>query len=285
MGIFDITASANNVVYQEKIFLEIAKSNKFKRALNDNYSDIAGILGKDKVINEQKLTSSQTFQEMSKIAKLSSDNSKYVNPPKVPKVGEETQHMPIFGGHCYFVNTQLGEGKPTYLPVFPEEIGDQISATWSDTTIVGRSSPVSAYISTGFRSVSFSFDLHEDMMYYNGSGITQNTVSSNKSISKNGTKEFMNIISRLRATVYPEYSNGSGMKPPLTLFRFGRFVVKGIVRSVGFNWKKPLNDDNGYKICTVSISIDGISPKVMGATEIVNTGLNAMDPYGNVSES
>lgn len=251
MGIFDITGSSTQVEYQEKVYKEIQNSPN---------------------------RSSKTLNDFNNISMLSANG--YLSPSPVNSSSNSLEY-PKFDGNSYFVNCQLGEGYGVvYLPVIPDEINDQISSSWSDTSIVGRSSPVSAYIGTGFRSISFSFDLHADMVIYKSDTEVYNI---NKGTSTEGRRLFERIISRLRATVYPMYSSSSRenktMKPPITFFRFGQFAVKGIVRNVSFAWKKPLDDQDRYKLCTVSISIDGIPSHIMGANDIAIA--SAASPFGN----
>lgn len=156
---------------------------------------------------------------------------------------------------------QLTDSTTTYLPCSPDEISDATSSNWSDTSIVGRSSPISAYVGTGYRNVGFSFILHRDMY--------------------SDSKKIEDIIIALRRTVYPKYSH-PGIVPPITLFRFGKFVVKGIVRSMSFTWKKPLNEEGEYSLCEVSVSIDDIPPQVM---DVVSLGVGAtsgsMNPFNH----
>lgn len=151
---------------------------------------------------------------------------------------------------CYVkVSTYLNEAS-TELPCYPDEIGDSTSANWADESIVGRSSPISAYTGTGYRSISFSFPMHREM-----------------------ASNIEDVIKILRASVYPKYE-AKGLTPPITTFRFGDFYVKGIVRSISFTWKKPIINKK-YQVCEVSVSIDSTPSKVMSASDL-GTSLNPM---------
>lgn len=154
-----------------------------------------------------------------------------------------------------------GDGTPDKftLPCYPEEVSDQVSSSWNDQPIVGRSSPISSFAGTGFRSVSFSFDMHREM-------------STDTSIDK--------ILSILRSAVYGRYV-GSAVQPPITSLALGDFKIRGIVRSVSFNWKKPIVDGK-YQVCSVSISMDELAPVTTGWTIARR---NPRNPFGtNVSK-
>lgn len=128
---------------------------------------------------------------------------------------------------------------------WPEEISDNTSATWSDTTIPGRSSPISAYAATGYRSVSFSLTLHRE------------------ADEKPGMDYFIQV---LRMGLYPKYVK-NGVVPPITTVIAGEFRVKGILRSLNMSWKKPVIDEN-YQVCDLSVSIDELPPSVYGKSDL-----------------
>ena len=144
------------------------------------------------------------------------------------------------------------------LPCYPEEVSESTSSVWNDQPIVGRSSPITSFSGTGFRSVSFSMDLHRDM--------------------DTGSTSIETILKSLRMSVYGSYES-SGIQPPITTFIFGSFKIKGIVRSISYTWKKPIVD-NQYQLCTVSISIDELAPIT---TSSAFRSRNPMNPF-NVSK-
>jgi len=128
---------------------------------------------------------------------------------------------------------------------WPEDVSDNTSATWSDTTIPGRSSPISAYAATGYRSVSFSLTLHREVD------------------DKPGMDHFIQV---LRMGLYPKYVS-NGVVPPVTTFIAGEFKVKGILRNLNISWKKPIIDDK-YHMCDISVSIDELPPSVYGKSDL-----------------
>ena len=42
------------------------------------------------------------------------------------------------------------------LPLYPEQVSEQISANWQQQKVLGRSAPLSAYANTDLKSVSFN---------------------------------------------------------------------------------------------------------------------------------
>lgn len=171
---------------------------------------------------------------------------------------------------CYMYVYYNKEYFSTRLPVYPESISDNTSANWSDQTIVGRSSPISAFSSTSDRQISFSFTLHREMEVFGSSAVHYRSIDD--------------IIAVLRSSVYPKYYS-AGLLPPITMFRFGNFYAKGKVTSVGFQWKPPIINGN-YQLCEVSVSMncsavnDG---KVLGASDIINNErtnfISPMNPF------
>lgn len=132
------------------------------------------------------------------------------------------------------------------LPCYPDEISDSVSVNWSDVSIIGRT-PIMAYNNTGLRNISFTMDLHLDM--YTGYGTTYSTVDLSHKIRV--------LLANLRAAAYPIYSS-SGLKPPMVIFCFGKLMMKGILRSISFQWKKPIIDKY-YSVCSVNVTMDEIA--------------------------
>ena len=158
---------------------------------------------------------------------------------------------------CFIIvyHSDINSPSSSELPCYPDEISENQSAVWSDVQIMGRSSPLTAYTGTGFRSVSMSFDLHREM--------------------ENGNNSIENVLRIIRKSVYPEYQE-KGLIPPTTIIGFGKFMVRGVVRSYSYTWKKPIID-NDYQVCSVSIQIDDIPTSVFGAANIKATPTN---PFG-----
>lgn len=149
---------------------------------------------------------------------------------------------------CYAIITTYNNSQSIELPCYPDEISDSTSTNWAETGIIGRSSPIYAYNSTSSREISFSFDVHREMM--------------------GSTSKIDNMLRALRAAAYPNYEK-SGLVPPIVTFRFGKFKTKGILNSVGFTWKKPIVDGY-YQFGTVSISMKETPNKVYSASDLTS---------------
>ena len=87
---------------------------------------------------------------------LSDNNSVYNN---IPKVSTNYSVEQLYGrNNAYYVHR---------LPCFPQEISDNYSSTRQSQDVLGRSSPLAAYMYTGFRQVSFSLTFHREMVFDN----------------------------------------------------------------------------------------------------------------------
>lgn len=151
--------------------------------------------------------------------------------------------------YVYISNNDYSSNNKSHvyeLPCYPDEISDSISVNWSDVSIIGRT-PILAYNSTGLRNISFSMDLHLDM--YNGYGTVYSAIDLSHKVKV--------LLKNLRAAAYPIYSS-SGLKPPMVIFKFGNLMMKGVLRSISFQWKKPIID-GCYSLCSVSVNMDEIA--------------------------
>lgn len=168
------------------------------------------------------------------------------------------------------------------LPLYPDEISDSISASWQSQDILGRSSPVTSYMSTNYREVSFGFELHRELLF-NCDNYLKNVKNKgrnarNKNYTHIATTE--EILSILRLACYPVYLK-NGLMSPVVVFRFGEFFCKGFMESVSYTWKKPIID-NKYMLCDISIGPIHCYPKSILAGSAPNVYKeSSLDPYGN----
>lgn len=158
---------------------------------------------------------------------------------------------------CYFL-LYKGDSliKELVLPCYPEDLSSSMSANWSDTSIVGRSSPLTSYSNTNFTETSFSFTLRREMAMH-----------FNETSTRGETADIENIIKYVQASVYPTYVS-AGIKPTLATFKFGKHKIHGIIRSVSIKYDKPIINDL-YSQVTISISMSEIPGKVFGVEDIV----------------
>lgn len=169
------------------------------------------------------------------------------------------------------------------LPIYPDEVTESIEPRWESQNILGRSAPISAYAGTSLKSVSFSLDLHRDLLTGSFSHTTDTLVSStvNGSLSKQAaglqvqsakgpfnTRSWYNSINKmLQISCYPQYTS-KGVIPPTTYFIFGQMILKGYVKSYSTTWKKPIiNTFYGWN--SVQISMDCYPDSIISAKNMI----------------
>lgn len=138
---------------------------------------------------------------------------------------------------------------------------------------------------TGFRQVSFSLQLHREMVFdndaYKNIKDLPKTVKANKYDHINDIEEILNA---LKLACYPLYAS-DGLVSPTIFFRFGQFTCKGYLENVSYTWKPPIIDDK-YMLCDVSIGPIYCSPKSVNegsASELLKH--KSMSPFGNFDDS
>ena len=173
------------------------------------------------------------------------------------------------------------------LPLYPDEVTEQISARWQTQDILGRSAPISAYAGTSLKSVQFSLDLHRDLMTGSfghsrttldavfkevGRGDEAHNQSAGNQIQTAkgpfGTRSwYVNANKMLQISCYPQYLQ-KGLVPPTTYFIFGQMILKGYVNSYSTTWKKPiLNSFYGWN--SVNIDMACYPDSVISAADII----------------
>lgn len=202
---------------------------------------------------------------------------------------------------CYMIvkygkNGKFGMGEDyeylIELPIYPEQVSEQISASWQQQKILGRSAPLVAYANTELKSVSFSLDLHRDFLTGSFShdrdtlkAIDENYPDAPKAdtiykgqlagYQKQDEKGpfwtrswYVNINKMLQICCYPQYTS-SGMMPPTTYFVFGQMILKGYVTNYSTEWKKPiLNTFYGWN--SVTINMMCYPDSVISARDIIS---------------
>lgn len=182
-------------------------------------------------------------------------------------------------------------GKEEYLielPIYPDQVSEQISANWTPQNVLGRSAPIAAYANTSLKSVSFSLDLHRDLLTgsytldtetaktlgYKGGGADVNDKSQLAGYQKqtargpfNTRSWYTSINKMLQISCYPQYTS-NGMIPPTTYFIFGQMILKGFVNSYSTEWKKPIiNTFYGWN--SVTINMDCYPDSIISANDMI----------------
>lgn len=154
------------------------------------------------------------------------------------------------------------------LPIYPEQVSEQISPNWATQPVLGRSSPLAAYSNTGLKSVSFSLDLHRDLLTGSYSHSTESLKEVGGSLDKQAAglqkqssagpfatrSWYVNANKMLQISCYPQYTQ-VGLIPPTTYFIFGQMILKGFVESYSTEWKKPIiNTFYGWNSVNINMS-------------------------------
>lgn len=168
------------------------------------------------------------------------------------------------------------------LPMYPDQVTESIGANWQSQNVLGRSSPLSAYVNTDLKSVSFELTLHRDFLtgsysidaeklHNIGGNVKKNQYPGFQKQTPGGPFDtrtwYVSANKMLQMSCYPQYTD-NGLIPPTTYFIFGQMLLKGFVKSYSTTWKKPiLNTFYGWN--TVSIQMDCYPDTIMSARDLI----------------
>jgi hypothetical protein len=172
------------------------------------------------------------------------------------------------------------------LPIYPDQVSETITPEWQSQSVLGRSSPIAAYANTSLKNVSFSMDLHRDLL----TGSFSHTQSSMREVwgVSDASKDryqaaglqkqtergpfstrswYVSINKMLQIACYPQYTS-IGMIPPTTYFVFGQMILKGFVQSYSTQWQKPIiNTFYGWN--SVTINMDCYPDSIISAKDMI----------------
>ena len=149
------------------------------------------------------------------------------------------------------------------LPTMPDTISDVMSSTFQSTTALSRSAPVWSYANSGPRTVSFTLDLHRDIM---------EDINTEVSNLKDNVVDFTDsdyvdiLLNHLQACALPKYSvykTGSKVvEPPQVAIKMGNDIfVRGIINgSITVAYQKPILDNGKYASVKVTFSVTEVDP-------------------------
>lgn len=185
------------------------------------------------------------------------NNSTFV---REQQYGHAESPLKGLNSECWMIVNHTGTGSDPSdnifaLPCYPESISESQDANWVTQAPLGRSSPLSTFTGTGYRTFGLSLKLHREMC--------------------NDEAYIDRILSEMRKSVYPKYTK-TGMLPPITTFQFGQFRCKGYVTSINYNWQKPIID-GFYQLCDVSLSFVDVPDKVFAANNLTSVPTNPFD--------
>lgn len=187
------------------------------------------------------------------------------------------------------------------LPIYPEQVTEQISTKWANQEILGRSSPVSAYANTELKNVHFTLNLHRDLLtgsyslsdsslreiHDGNSGWESHQAAGDQrqsDIGPFGTRMwYVNVNKMLQMACYPQYTS-KGLIPPTTYFVFGQMILKGYILSYSTTWQLPIIN-TFYSNNSVDINMDCYPDSIIGAKDLLTKNTSTQNTYNTTFPS
>lgn len=187
------------------------------------------------------------------------------------------------------------------LPIYPEQVTEQISTKWANQEILGRSSPVSAYANTELKNVHFTLNLHRDLLtgsyslsdsslreiHDGNSGWESHQAAGDQrqsDIGPFGTRMwYVNVNKMLQMACYPQYTS-KGLIPPTTYFVFGQMILKGYILSYSTTWQLPIIN-TFYSNNSVDINMDCYPDSIVGAKDLLTKNTSTQNTYNTTFPS
>ena len=146
------------------------------------------------------------------------------------------------------------------IPVYPQQVSDQATVTFAQSTPLMRTAPIYSYSNSGPRSVSISLQLHREMMQQ------VNYLKSNATVEV-GDDYVDTMLKYLQAMALPKYGAAEKMvNPPLVSLRIGDDIfIKGVISgSVNITYNLPIIRDSygkdKYALVDVNFAINEVDP-------------------------
>ena len=149
------------------------------------------------------------------------------------------------------------------LPTYPDSVTDQMSSKFSETSALARSAPVQSYIQSGPRTVTFSLDLHRDIMDDLNTGISNLKDNVVDIADKDYVDVLLNYLQACALPKYNVYKTGSKVvDPPQVAVKLGKdFFIRGVISSaISVTYKKPILDNGKYACANLSLTITEVDP-------------------------
>ena len=147
------------------------------------------------------------------------------------------------------------------IPEYPESITDNMGSSFNQTTALSRSAPVFTYANSGPRSVTFSLELHRDMV--NDLNITAGNTNLKSNVVSQTDDYVDTLIKELQSIALPRYNvNNSAVVPPRVAVRFGNeLFISGVVTStITCTYGKPILSNGKYAKVTISFAVSEYDP-------------------------
>ena len=136
-----------------------------------------------------------------------------------------------------------------------------MGSSFNQTTALSRSAPVFTYANSGPRSVTFSLELHRDMV--NDLNITAGNTNLKSNVVSQ-TDDYVDIlIKELQSIALPRYNvNNSAVIPPRVAVRFGNeLFISGVVNSaIQCTYSKPILSNGKYAKVSIGFTISEYDP-------------------------
>lgn len=145
--------------------------------------------------------------------------------------------------------------KSLVIPVYPNEVSENNSVSFSPTSVLNRSVAYQTYSTSG-RTLSFDLDLHEEIVAHNIKD------KSNLDAVYNYIHYFVSVV---QSAAYPNYLEHGYTDPPEISVSIGdQFYIRGILDSCSTNWKAPIIDKRLVD-CSLSLGIKETTGPYTGA--------------------
>ena len=165
--------------------------------------------------------------------------------------------MQFITNYIYLYHTD----KFIIIPEYPESITDNMGSTFNQTTALSRSAPVFTYANSGPRSVTFSLELHRDMV--NDLNITAGNTNLKSNVVSQ-TDDYVDIlIKELQSIALPRYNvNNRAVIPPRVAVRFGNeLFISGVVNStITCTYSKPILSNGKYAKVSIGFTVSEYDP-------------------------
>ena len=165
--------------------------------------------------------------------------------------------MQFITNYIYLYHTD----KFIIIPEYPESITDNMGSSFNQTTALSRSAPVFTYANSGPRSVTFSLELHRDMV--NDLNITAGNTNLKSNVVSQ-TDDYVDIlIKELQSIALPRYNvNNRAVIPPRVAVRFGNeLFISGVVTStITCTYGKPILSNGKYAKVSIGFTISEYDP-------------------------
>ena len=165
--------------------------------------------------------------------------------------------MQFITNYIYLYHTD----KFIIIPEYPESITDNMGSSFNQTTALSRSAPVFTYANSGPRSVTFSLELHRDMV--NDLNITAGNTNLKSNVVSQ-TDDYVDIlIKELQSIALPRYNvNNRAVIPPRVAVRFGNelFIAGVVTSTITCTYGKPILSNGKYAKVSIGFTVSEYDP-------------------------